>query len=129
MSEIVRLVTFKSFAPSKYPNPALQWHYRILQAIALEEELPQKAEDKTIPKYSLFHKRIGNEARTWGEILNNAVPAGRVQSSSSNKRRAVSNGDDAEERPKVKREKKEVTKASSDKIESLYEQGTLMTVC
>jgi len=129
MSEIVRLVTFKSFAPSKYPNPALQWHYRILQAIALEEELPQKAEDKTIPKYSLFHKRIGNEARKWGEILNNAAPAGRVQSSSSHKRRAVSNGDETEERPKVKREKKEVTKASSDKIESLYEQGALMTVC
>ena len=129
MSEIVRLVTFKSFAPSKYPNPALQWHYRILQAIALEEELPQKAEDKTIPKYSLFHKRIGNEARKWGEILNNAAPAGRVQSSSSHKRRAVSNGDETEERPKVKREKKEVTKASSDKVESLYEQGALMTVC
>jgi len=129
MSEIVRLVTFKSFAPSKYPNPALQWHYRILQAIALEEELPQKAEDKTIPKYSLFHKRIGNEARKWGEILNNAAPAGRVQSSSSHKRRAASNGDETEERPKVKREKKEVTKASSDKIESLYEQGALMTVC
>ena len=129
MSEIVRLVTFKSFAPSKYPNPALQWHYRILQAIALEEELPQKAEDKTIPKYSLFHKRIGNEARKWGEILNNAAPAGRVQSSSSHKRRAVSNGDETEERPKVKREKKEVTKASSDKVESLYEQGILMTVC
>jgi ATP-dependent DNA helicase 2 subunit 1 len=128
MSEIIRLVTFKSFAPSKYPNPALQWHYRILQAIALEEELPQKAEDKTIPKYSLFHKRIGNEAHTWGELLNHAVPAGRVQSSSSDKRRGVFDGEEAEERPNVKREKKQVEKASRDKIESLYEQGTLMTV-
>ncbi|KAI4146871.1 MAG: hypothetical protein L6R39_003307, partial [Caloplaca ligustica] len=37
------------YDPAKYPNPALQWHYRILQAMALDEELPEKAEDKTVP--------------------------------------------------------------------------------
>ena len=40
------------FDPSKYPNPALQWHYKILQAMALEEELPEVPEDHTVPKYS-----------------------------------------------------------------------------
>ena len=35
---------------------ALQWHYRILQALALEEEIPVKPEDKTIPKYKQIDK-------------------------------------------------------------------------
>ena len=39
------------YDPGKYPNPSLQWHYKILQAIALEEELPNTPEDKTIPRY------------------------------------------------------------------------------
>ena len=40
------------YDPSKYPNPSLQWHYKILQAMALDEELPEKLEDKTVPRYS-----------------------------------------------------------------------------
>lgn len=35
---------------------ALQWHYRILQALALDEDLPEKPEDKTIPKYKQIDK-------------------------------------------------------------------------
>jgi len=57
------------YDPSKYPNPSLQWHYRILQALALDEELPEKPEDKTIPKYKQIDKRVGNEAIEWGTIL------------------------------------------------------------
>lgn len=38
------------------PNLALQWHYRILQALALDEDLPEKPEDKTIPKYRQIAK-------------------------------------------------------------------------
>lgn len=44
------------YDPQKYPNPALQWHYRILQALALEEELPEQPEDKTIPRYRPIDK-------------------------------------------------------------------------
>jgi ATP-dependent DNA helicase 2 subunit 1 len=39
------------YDPGKYPNPSLQWHYKILQAIALDEELPEIPEDKTVPRY------------------------------------------------------------------------------
>ena len=46
------------YDPSKYPNPALQWHYRILQAMALEEDLPEQPEDKTIPKYKQIGKSL-----------------------------------------------------------------------
>lgn len=54
---------------SRYPNPSLQWHYRILQAIALEEELPEKPEDKTKPKYRQIDKRVGEMAIAWGNEL------------------------------------------------------------
>ncbi|KAL9600678.1 MAG: hypothetical protein Q9219_003008 [cf. Caloplaca sp. 3 TL-2023] len=57
------------YDPAKYPNPALQWHYRILQALALEEDLPEKAEDKTMPKYRQIDKRVGEYALDWGKEL------------------------------------------------------------
>ena len=129
MAEIVSQLAFKkSFDPSKYPNPALQWHYRILQAIALEEELPEQPEDKTIPKYNTIHKRAGALAVEWGDLLDAEVPAGRAVEPSK-KRKAVTAGkEDGGEDKKIKREKKPVEDASTDKIESLYEQGALMNV-
>ncbi len=57
------------YDPERYPNPALQWHYRILQALALDEDLPEKPEDKTIPKYRQIDKRVGNEVTDWGQEL------------------------------------------------------------
>ncbi|KAK6380464.1 uncharacterized protein PV06_09221 [Exophiala oligosperma] len=57
------------YDPSKYPNPSLQWHYRILQALALDDEIPEKPEDKTIPKYRQIDKRVGNETIEWGKTL------------------------------------------------------------
>ncbi|PLN78796.1 putative DSB repair complex subunit Ku70 [Aspergillus taichungensis] len=57
------------YDPSRYPNPALQWHYRILQALALDEDLPEKPEDKTIPKYRQIDKRAGFYVLSWAEEL------------------------------------------------------------
>lgn len=37
-------------------STALQWHYRILQAMALEEDIPEHPDDKTIPKYRQIDK-------------------------------------------------------------------------
>lgn len=37
--------------------------------MALDEELPEKPEDKTIPKYKQIDKRVGNEAVEWGSVL------------------------------------------------------------
>ncbi|KAK1759360.1 SPOC like C-terminal domain-containing protein [Echria macrotheca] len=47
------------YDPHKYPNPSLQFHYKILQAMALEEDIPENPEDATIPKYRQMDKRIG----------------------------------------------------------------------
>lgn len=47
---------------TKYPNPSLQWFFRILQALALEEDLPEQPEDKTLPRWKQIHKRAGGES-------------------------------------------------------------------
>lgn len=47
------------YNPSKYANPSLQWHYKILQTFALEEEVPEHGEDLTLPKYKAIAKRVG----------------------------------------------------------------------
>lgn len=59
------------FDPAKYPNPSLQWHYRILQAMALEEEIPEfeAGDDKTVPKYRQIDKRVGSYVVEWGIAL------------------------------------------------------------
>lgn len=71
MREVVQQLQLPKgqYDPSKYPNPALQWHYRILQAMALEEDLPEKPEDMTIPKYKQIAKRAGPFAVDWGHEL------------------------------------------------------------
>jgi len=63
------------YDPSKYPNPSLQWHYKILQALALDEELPEKPEDKTVPKYRQIDKRAGEYINNWGVLLEEQVRA------------------------------------------------------
>ncbi|KAK1445378.1 ATP-dependent DNA helicase II [Colletotrichum cuscutae] len=57
------------YNPKKYPNPSLQWHYKILQVLALEEEYPEKAEDLTEPKYKAISKRAGGYLDDWAETL------------------------------------------------------------
>ncbi|PNS17460.1 ATP-dependent DNA helicase II subunit 1 [Sphaceloma murrayae] len=54
---------------SRYPNPSLQWFYKILQALALEEDVPEKAEDKTVPRYRQIDKRAGGHVLEWGTAL------------------------------------------------------------
>jgi ATP-dependent DNA helicase 2 subunit 1 len=130
MTDVVQSCTLKAFNPAKYPNPALQWHYRILQASALEEDHPKVYEDKTVPRYKTIEKRVGSYAQEWAEVLDEEVPAGRAIEPASRKRKAIENGaaDGAKEEKKIKREKKDSIPASTEKIESLFEQGNLMSV-
>lgn len=57
------------YNPTKYPNPSLQWHYKILQALALEEEVPETAEDASLPKFKAISKRAGGYLEEWSETL------------------------------------------------------------
>ncbi|MCJ1459276.1 ATP-dependent DNA helicase II subunit 1 [Mycoblastus sanguinarius] len=71
MREVVQQLQLPKaqYDPRKYPNPALQWHYRILQALALEEDIPEKPDDKTVPKYKQIDKRAGPYVIDWGNEL------------------------------------------------------------
>ncbi|PPJ52463.1 hypothetical protein CBER1_10489 [Cercospora berteroae] len=60
------------YDPLKYPNPALQWFFRILQAMALDEDLPEHPDDKTLPRWRQIHKRAGGYVIEWGEKLDEA---------------------------------------------------------
>lgn len=57
------------YNPSKYPNPSLQWHYRILQALALEDEVPETPDDATKPKFKALSKRAGGYLQEWQALL------------------------------------------------------------
>ncbi|EFY87201.1 ku70 protein [Metarhizium acridum CQMa 102] len=74
------------YNPLKYPNPALQWHYKILKALALEEEVPETAEDATKPKYKAISKRAGGYLEEWSGKLEE--DAGTARTSKSLKREA-----------------------------------------
>ncbi|KAI5287444.1 ATP-dependent DNA helicase II subunit 1 [Ascosphaera aggregata] len=71
MSVIVEqlLLPGGEYNPFRYPNPALQYHYKIIQAIALDEDLPEKPTDKTIPKYKQIDKRAGPYVHEWAAEL------------------------------------------------------------
>ncbi|KAF2836768.1 protein Ku70 [Patellaria atrata CBS 101060] len=57
------------YDPHKYPNPSLQWFYKVLQALALDDDIPEKADDKTVPRHRQIDKRAGNYVIEWGEEL------------------------------------------------------------
>jgi ATP-dependent DNA helicase 2 subunit 1 len=117
------------YDPSKYPNPSLQWHYRILQAIALDEELPDTPEDKTIPKYRQIDKRAGEYVKEWGRILDEQVRAyqkanyGGIDGTAV-KRQADDDNDEAPKK-KVKVEKSSLSAMSTDDLRKLIAKGAL----
>lgn len=82
------------YDPTKYPNAALQWFYRILQALALEEDLPEKPDDKTLPRWRQIHRRAGQYVVQWGEELDAAFKQwesehGRINSFGTGVKRAA----------------------------------------
>ncbi|KAL7921689.1 SPOC like C-terminal domain-containing protein [Trichoderma austrokoningii] len=87
------------YNPLKYPNPALQWHYKILQTLALDEEVPDKPEDLTEPKNKAINKRAGGYLENWAETLKDE--ADRAVRSQSLKREIEE--DDASGRPAKQR--------------------------
>ncbi|KAK4671062.1 ATP-dependent DNA helicase II subunit 1 [Podospora pseudoanserina] len=99
-----------TYNPLKYPNPALQWHYKILQAMALEEDVPDALDDLTIPKYRQIDKRVGAYMAEWKQEL--ADKAKEFMQLRATKRELEE--DDAEERPRLaKRPKAAAGSASS----------------
>lgn len=100
------------YDPSKYPNPDLQWFYRILQALALEEEIPTQPDDKTIPKYRQIDKRCGEYIEAYGKEFTEAYAqqhqsALTHRSKPTAKKRAPAAAAEGDEKP-TKKVKKEI---------------------
>lgn len=86
------------YDPSKFPNPALQHHYKILQALALDEDIIElKKEDHTLPRHKQINKRVGQYQVEFKELLDEEAAI--VQQKMDIKRQIE---DDAEDRPKKK---------------------------
>ncbi|WPH02938.1 Hypothetical protein R9X50_00580800 [Acrodontium crateriforme] len=116
------------YDPAKYPNPSLQWFYKILQALALEEDLPEKPEDKTLPKWRQINKRAGGYVTEWGHLLDQHFAewqhanAGRVRPTTTGA--AKRTAPDVEAKPKkVKAEGDDVP--SDPDMRKAYEKDTL----
>ncbi|OTB06234.1 hypothetical protein M426DRAFT_318980 [Hypoxylon sp. CI-4A] len=101
-----------TYNPSKYPNPALQWHYKILQALALEEEVPEKPDDATLPKFKAIHNRCGEYIQEWSSTADDVLSLARDRKSI---KRDMEEDDD-DPRP-AKKTKSAATKTSSGPAE------------
>lgn len=104
------------YDPSKYPNPDLQWFYRILQAMALEEELPEQPDDKTVPRYKQIDKRCGGYIEDYGKEFQEAFTQQQKSSLAHRSKPATKKrtpAADAAEKP-AKRVKKEATVKDED---------------
>ncbi|OTA93487.1 hypothetical protein M434DRAFT_395540 [Hypoxylon sp. CO27-5] len=117
-----------TYNPSKYPNPALQWHYKILQALALEEEVPDKPQDATIPKYKAIHNRCGEYIQEWSRAADDVLSMMRDAKAI---KREMEADDEDEPRP-AKKPRKTTAKASTSdagmtnaELKKRYNDGTL----
>lgn len=98
------------YDPSKVPNPTLQWHYKVLQILALDENFDSDLKsDLTVPKYKQINKRVGQYQVELKEMLK--AEAATVQQQLAIKREAQEEADEGE-RPK-KRSKAAPKKATA----------------
>ncbi|EXJ79897.1 ATP-dependent DNA helicase 2 subunit 1 [Capronia epimyces CBS 606.96] len=116
------------YDPSKYPNPSLQWHYRILQALALDEDIPEKPDDKTVPKYRQIDKRVGHETIEWGRRLEDAYKQYQAENPDAVRTgsKRATNDPAATSSAGTKKVKSEVgDPTSEEKIRELWQQGRI----
>ncbi|KAI0555219.1 hypothetical protein F4679DRAFT_569895 [Xylaria curta] len=119
MNKVVQQLQLPSGAynPSKYPNPALQWHYKILQALALEDAVPDQPEDATVPKYRAIHKRCGGYIQEWSQVADDALR--QIQEQKKIKREL--DGEDEEDDPRPAKK----SRATSAKNKNAGEDDSL----
>ncbi|CAL5871949.1 uncharacterized protein PFLUO_LOCUS6206 [Penicillium psychrofluorescens] len=129
MREVVQQLQLPKavYDPQKYPNPSLQWHYRILQALALDEDHPGTPEDKTVPKYRQIHKRAGDYVLAWSEELDKQYSTmfGGAGTTTLVKRGAKEPAGDADGPPAKKAKIEGGTSGIDDEVRRSYEKGAV----
>ncbi|KAG5853978.1 hypothetical protein ANANG_G00032590 [Anguilla anguilla] len=98
MKEIVHKLRFK-YRSDAFENPALQQHFRNLEALALDLLEPEPIEDFTKPKTEEMEKRLGPLAQQFKDLVYPADynPEGKT----ATKRKPAESGGAAEKKPKV----------------------------
>jgi ATP-dependent DNA helicase 2 subunit 1 len=59
----------KGYQPERYPNLQLEYFYKVLQALALDEPVPELTPDKTKPRYTSINNRAGDLIEHWNQLL------------------------------------------------------------
>lgn len=68
----MRRLRFKSgrYASDAYPNPALDYHQKQLQALAFDEDFDTEMfDDKALPKYAGIHRAAGPLMVEWKRLI------------------------------------------------------------
>lgn len=118
------------YDPSKYPNPSLQWFFKILQALALEEDLPEKNDDKTLPRWRQIHKRAGQYVVEFGNKLGEAYQdwqkdnAGQIRPTTSGATKRINPGV-LNPSKKVKREDSDDDGPTDQEMRTAYEKNEI----
>ncbi len=100
--------------------------------MALEEELPETPEDKTVPKFRQIDKRVGEYINEWQKVLEAEArhsQKARYGGIDGTDVKRGSEDDEADARPKkrIKTEKKEetLTDMSTDSLKRIINRGDL----
>ncbi|KAK6521063.1 ATP-dependent DNA helicase II subunit 1 [Arthrobotrys conoides] len=129
MQDVIRQLHMpKGYIPEKYPNPALQKHYKVLEAIALEEELPEEFEDKTEPKYKNIEKHAGQFIQDWGDALSQAMTEFRLTKPAQVEIHGTKRGREPAGAAAAKKVKKDVDSGPGDadqEMRAAYDKNTL----
>ena len=118
------------YDPSKYPNPSLQWFFKILQALALEEDIPEKSEDKTLPRWRQIHKRAGQYVVEFGNKLDQAYQqwqkdnAGHIHPTTNGGAKRLQPAASASSK-KIKHEDGDDTGPTEEEMHSAYEKDAI----
>jgi ATP-dependent DNA helicase 2 subunit 1 len=109
----------------------LQWFYKILQALALDEDIPQKPEDKTLPRYRQIVKRVGVEVEDWKKELERSYsqytddnPDARKPASSKRGASKVEHNGDSSKRIKTE----PGTAISEEDMRKLWQKGAIASL-
>ncbi|XP_063796528.1 X-ray repair cross-complementing protein 6 [Pseudophryne corroboree] len=115
MKEIVHKLRFK-YRSDAFENPALQQHFRNLEALALNLTEPEPIEDLTLPKVEMIDKRLGSLAEEFKELV---YPPGYNPEGKAVKRKQGGGDGQAEKKAKTD------TALSEAELRAYVKNGTL----
>ncbi|XP_003961577.2 X-ray repair cross-complementing protein 6 [Takifugu rubripes] len=114
MKQIVSKLRFK-YRSDAFENPAIQKHFRNLEALALDMMAPEDVEDLIMPKVDQINQRLGPLAEEFKDLV---YPANyNPESKPTTKRKSADNGGGDEKKARVE--------VSEEELRAHVQNGTL----